>query len=46
MADEIVAYLEGRLDDYIAELKPLVNQDSGSYDKAGVDKVTARLADG
>lgn len=45
MSDEIVAFLEGRLDDYIAELTPLVNQDSGSYDKAGVDKVTARLAE-
>lgn len=43
MADNIVSYLSDHLDDYIAELEPLVNQDSGSYDKAGVDVVTAAL---
>ena len=44
MADEIVAFLEGRLGSYLDELAPLVNQDSGSYDKAGVDRVQDRLA--
>lgn len=43
MTDQIVSYLDAHLDDYIAELEPLVNQDSGSYDKAGVDVVTGRL---
>ena len=43
MTDHIVSYLQDHLDDYLAELEPLVNQDSGSYDKAGVDIVTARL---
>ena len=43
MTDAIVSYLNDRLDDYIAELEPLVNQDSGSYDKAGVDIVTGKL---
>lgn len=43
MADPIVEYLESRLGAYISELETLVNQDSGSYDKAGVDAVMARL---
>jgi glutamate carboxypeptidase len=43
MADDIVAFLESRLDAYLEELAPLVNQDSGSYDKAGVDAVMDRL---
>jgi len=45
MADPIVEHLESRLGTYISELETLVNQDSGSYDKAGVDAVTARLED-
>lgn len=45
VTDQIRDYLDARLDDYLAELEPLVNQDSGSYDKAGVDIVTARLQD-
>lgn len=43
MSDEIVSYLERRLNAYLEELAPLVNQDSGSYDKAGVDRVQDRL---
>ncbi len=43
MVDPIVAYLEDRRDAYLADLRTLVNQDSGSYDKAGVDAVTAWL---
>src|ERR687893_681830 len=43
MNERLLAYLNAHLDDYIAELEPLVNQDSGSFDKAGVDIVTARL---
>ncbi|MFN8592310.1 MAG: M20 family metallopeptidase [Thermomicrobiales bacterium] len=45
MSDPIVAHLEKRLDAYLAELAMLVNQDSGSYDKAGVDIVTGKLAE-
>lgn len=41
--DQIVGFLEQNLGRYLEELEPLVNQDSGSYDKAGVDRVTARL---
>jgi glutamate carboxypeptidase len=41
--DPIVNYLEGRLDAYLEELAPLVNQDSGSHDKAGVNRVQDRL---
>lgn len=41
--DQIVSFLEQNLGRYLAELEPLVNQDSGSYDKAGVDAVMARL---
>ena len=43
MADPIVAYLDDRLPAYLDDLRALVNQDSGSYDKAGVDAVTAWL---
>jgi glutamate carboxypeptidase len=43
MTDPIVGFLEDRLDSYLGELETLVNQDSGSYDKAGVDAVMARL---
>jgi glutamate carboxypeptidase len=45
MTDPIVTYLENRLDAYLRDLETLVNQDSGSYDKAGVDVVTAWLAE-
>jgi glutamate carboxypeptidase len=45
MTDPTVAYLEDRLENYHGELAPLVNQDSGSYDKAGVDAVMDRLAE-
>ncbi len=41
--DPIVAYLEDRRDAYLADLRTLVNQDSGSYDKAGVDAITMWL---
>jgi glutamate carboxypeptidase len=44
LSESIVSYLESRLDSYLADLETLVNQDSGSYDKAGVDVVTAWLA--
>jgi glutamate carboxypeptidase len=43
VSNPIVDYLEGRLDAYLAELEPLVNQDSGSFDKAGVNRVQDRL---
>ena len=43
MADPIVAFLDSRLDAYLGDLETLVNQDSGSYDKAGVDTVTSWL---
>ncbi len=39
MADPIVAYLEQHLPDYLTDLEILVNQDSGSYDKVGIDQV-------
>ncbi len=39
MTDPIVQYLERRLPDYIADLEALANQDSGSYDKEGIDLV-------
>ena len=37
-------WLEGRQDAMLALLEELVNIDSGSYDKAGVDAVGARIA--
>src|SRR5262245_6336726 len=43
MTDPIVTFLERGLDDYLGDLETLVNQDSGSYDKSGVDTVTAWL---
>lgn len=42
--DQIVAYLEGRLDHFLAELTELSAIDSGSYDKKGVDRVQTWLA--
>ena len=39
MADPIAGYLEDHLGDYLRDLEILVNQDSGSYDKAGIDRV-------
>lgn len=41
--DPIVNYLDNRLAAYLDELAPLVNQDSGSHDKAGVNRVQDRL---
>lgn len=39
MADEIGRYLDVKRNAYIDELRVLAGQDSGSYDKAGVDAV-------
>lgn len=39
MADVIVRYLDAKRNAYIDELRVLAGQDSGSYDKAGVDRV-------
>jgi glutamate carboxypeptidase len=39
MTEPIVAFLEGRLDAHLDDLRTLVGIDSGSYDKAGVDEV-------
>lgn len=44
MADPIVSFLDAHLDDYLRDLETLVNQDSGSYDKPGVDAVNDWLA--
>ncbi len=44
MSDPIVAYLHEHLPDYLRDLELLVNQDSGSDDKAGVDAVNDWLA--
>jgi glutamate carboxypeptidase len=43
MTEPIVTFLEGKLDAYLDDLRALVNIDSGSYDKAGVDAVNAWL---
>jgi len=43
MSEAIVAFLEARLPAYIEELRELVNTDSGSYDKMGVDAVVGWL---
>lgn len=43
VSEALVAFLEGRLAAYIEELRELVNTDSGSYDKTGVDAVVSRL---
>jgi len=45
MSDPIVSYLELRLKDYIEDLRTLVNIDSGSYCKSGVDAVNDWLVD-
>ena len=45
MADPIVEYLEAHLPEYLADLETLVNQDSGSYDKVGIDHVNDWLDD-
>ena len=45
MTDPIVGYLEAHLDDYLRDLEILVNQDSGSYDKVGIDRVNDWLED-
>ena len=39
MTEPIVTFLERRLDVYLDDLRTLVGIDSGSYDKAGVDKI-------
>ena len=39
MVDPIVRYLETKRNAYVDELRELAGQDSGSYDKAGVDQV-------
>jgi glutamate carboxypeptidase len=39
LTDEIVRYLDTKRNAYIDELRMLAGQDSGSYDKAGVDAV-------
>ena len=39
MTDPIVGYLEDHLPEYLTDLETLVNQDSGSYDKVGIDRV-------
>lgn len=43
MADAIIQYLDAKRNAYIDELRVLAGQDSGSYDKAGVDAVTTWL---
>lgn len=43
MSEPLVAFLESRLDDYLADLRTLVGIDSGTRDKAGVERVNAWL---
>ncbi|MFC4168884.1 M20 family metallopeptidase [Teichococcus aestuarii] len=43
--DKIAAWLAARQPEMLAELEAMVNTDGGSYDKAGVDAVGARIAD-
>jgi glutamate carboxypeptidase len=43
LADAIVRYLDTKRNAYIDELRVLAGQDSGSYDKAGVDAVIGWL---
>ena len=43
MADAFVRYLDTKRNAYIDELRVLTGQDSGSYDKAGVDAVIGWL---
>lgn len=45
MTADLVAWLEGKLDRYLEDLRTLVSIDSESHDKAGVDAVTGWLAD-
>lgn len=44
MIDQIVAYLEQRQDEYIAELTAVCAIDSGSYNKLGIDQVQDHFA--
>lgn len=39
MSDDVVSYLDAHVDDYLADLRFLAGIDSGSNDKAGVDRV-------
>lgn len=43
--EKIAAWLAARQGEMLAELEAMVNTDGGSYDKAGVDAVGARIAD-
>lgn len=43
MNDPLVGYLEAHRDRYLEDLRVLVGQDSGSFDKAGVDAVQSWL---
>ncbi|HET7037119.1 MAG TPA: M20/M25/M40 family metallo-hydrolase [Thermomicrobiaceae bacterium] len=43
MNDSLIRYLEANRDRYLEELRALVGQDSGSFDKAGVDAVQSWL---
>src|SRR4051794_36685953 len=43
MPDPLLAYLAGRRDDYLRELRPLVAQDSGSFDRDDVNALQDRL---
>ena len=44
MNDPIIGYLEAHLDEYVADLRHLSGIDSGTDDKAGVDRVQAWFA--
>lgn len=43
MSEALVSFLESRLDDYLADLRTLVGIDSGTRDKAGVERVNTWL---
>ena len=43
MTDPIVSFLEERLEAYLDDLRTLVGIDSGTRDKAGVDRVNEWL---
>src|SRR5574341_1250987 len=43
MTEPLVSILESRLDDYLSDLRTLVSIDSGTKDKAGVDRVNQWL---
>ncbi|MGI8477565.1 MAG: M20 family metallopeptidase [Thermomicrobiales bacterium] len=45
MADPIVSHLETRRDRFVEDLRTLSGIDSGSYDKAGVDRVQSWFAE-